>query len=450
MALSFDPDGTRIILIGTTVCSNDFEHLPPLPSVANNLERLKQLFQDEHIIGLPEKCIEVIKDPPSASKLLTRINAIAKQAKDTLLIYYAGHGMKSINAQGLFIATEETTQDSCHLDGADFNRIRQIIFDAPASKKILLFDCCYSGEVLTKEMGGSEQSIIADNVTVKGTYAITSGPRNSLSYAMPDEKYTAFTKELIGVVENGTNDNIEYLTLDKVFSELKRRILLNPKLPVPQRSVELDGDFVFAKNAIWFLDSEKRIQRIEKHYESLLAQARLDAGMQVDKLNAEFNRQRSEIENRHKDYIHKTEIREKELEQRAAEAEARLAQKSESKLTSTLRAWHIILLWAMLWFVSIFAISFTVSTGEAVYLKIPNPDDVWARSKIHSTALAIMAANTVVLFYFVRKFLRDYSVVSFYTSHIVLTPARKATLLILLALPYLIALLAFVFGADLA
>src|SRR4051794_34710788 len=108
--LSFDAEHTRIVLIGTTQCPNDRVNLPDLPSVARNIEHLAALIGDKELTGLTNETVDVILDPSHSTELLARLSRAAKKATDTLLVYYAGHGIKSSASDGLFIATEETTQ----------------------------------------------------------------------------------------------------------------------------------------------------------------------------------------------------------------------------------------------------------------------------------------------------------------------------------------------------
>ena len=181
MPLSFDPDGTKVVLICTTNCHLDSENLPPIPSVENNVRTLGKIFRRRDIIGLKGSCVTEIVDPSSSTNLLIQLSKLSKQATDTFCVYYAGHGIKSPFVSGLFLATTETTLEECHLNGVEFNKIRQIVFDSPAAKKLLLFDCCYSGEVATEEMGGAISNVLSSSLQIKGTYSIASTPRNSVA-----------------------------------------------------------------------------------------------------------------------------------------------------------------------------------------------------------------------------------------------------------------------------
>src|SRR5262245_49031092 len=90
--LSYRPD-TRIVLVGTTVCPEDPHKLPPLPQVKGNIDHLHRLFLDPDIVGLPSEAIIRLLDRAEASDIVTQIAKASKVATDTLIVYYAGHGL---------------------------------------------------------------------------------------------------------------------------------------------------------------------------------------------------------------------------------------------------------------------------------------------------------------------------------------------------------------------
>ena len=287
MQISFNSTGTRVILIGNTRCDLDAAHLPALPTVENNVRALDRIFRSADIMGLHDDSIEMIIDPPSASHLLKRMAKFAQQATDTLLVYYAGHGIKSSSVDGLFLATVETTEEHCHLDGVEFHKVRQVIFKSPAAKKILIFDCCYSGEITSDEMGGDVDTVVAANIKISGTYSIASAPRNKKAYAPSEATYTAFSGEMINVLEGGIKDKSDFLTLNRIYDEVRSRIALNPKLPRPQRKTESDeGEFVFAKNAYWSAEKDTMIRQMERQYKTIIDRL----GAEKDEKNIEIRR----------------------------------------------------------------------------------------------------------------------------------------------------------------
>src|SRR5262249_3492157 len=150
---------------------------------------------------------------------------------------------------GLYLATGATTKEHCDANGFPFGKLRTTIANSPALKKVLILDCCFSGEALNDEMG-DEVSLLASNIdNITGTYSIASSPENKLSMAPVGAEYPAFTGELIGLLKEGTGSNNPVLTLDEIFEHLRRRIAQKTKLPEPQRKSLLDGSrIIFARN----------------------------------------------------------------------------------------------------------------------------------------------------------------------------------------------------------
>lgn len=54
-----DPATSRAVLIGV----HDYEHLPPLESVKNNLNRLRDALTDPELWGLPKEHCKVLPQP---------------------------------------------------------------------------------------------------------------------------------------------------------------------------------------------------------------------------------------------------------------------------------------------------------------------------------------------------------------------------------------------------
>ena len=90
--LSILPEATQVILIGASSFPND-SSLCSLPGVTNNVLTLAQLLQNSHLIGIPEPHITTLLDEYSASAVGAKLAEIAKKATDTLIVYYAGHGL---------------------------------------------------------------------------------------------------------------------------------------------------------------------------------------------------------------------------------------------------------------------------------------------------------------------------------------------------------------------
>jgi len=223
---------------------------------------LKRLFIDPDIVGLPPASVHTLLNPQTPSELAKGLFQVAKEALDTLIVYYAGHGMKAQAASGLYLATRETTEQACEFDGLPFETFRRAVASSPARKKILILDCCFSGEALEDGMG-SEAALLAAGIELKGTFSIASSPATKLSVAPLGDRYTAFTGELITILRDGIDGDDQFLTLDHVYQELRRR-LLQTGLPEPQCQSRLDGSRLkIARNQGIVLDLRANLSAIQ-------------------------------------------------------------------------------------------------------------------------------------------------------------------------------------------
>jgi len=246
--LSFDPETSRFILIGTSRCIQDEQNLQPLPAVHNNLDALERILTNRDIVGVPPSSVTVIRDPNDKAALSVRLLPAIRQARDLLFIYYVGHGLIGRQTKRLFLGTAQTTEQDADFDGYDFDELRLAMDASPAIKRILILDCCFSGNALEGTMGGTD-GVIDASIAIRSTYAIASAPPNRLSIAEPGEKYTAFTGELVDLLENGTRGPEQFLSIDAIYEALRRRIALKPHLPEPRRAIKFDGSkLIIARN----------------------------------------------------------------------------------------------------------------------------------------------------------------------------------------------------------
>ncbi len=104
--------------------------------------------------------------------------------------------------------------------------------DSPATKKVVILDCCFSGRALA-DLAGDEETI-AGQVGIEGVYTLTATPRNAVALAPPGERYTAFTGALLDLLCGGIPGGPELLTFAAIFPRLKRT-LISRQLPQPDQ-----------------------------------------------------------------------------------------------------------------------------------------------------------------------------------------------------------------------
>ncbi|MCK2245043.1 MULTISPECIES: caspase family protein [unclassified Crossiella] len=238
-----DPRLSRAVLIGTSHYAHA-EELPPLPAVGDNLADLRRALTDPDTgILEPAQCT-VIDTPDSPASLLERLGEAAEQAEDLLLVYYAGHGIRSQVREQLFLGVRLTSPRNLWGTGVPFDSIREVVESSPARTRVLLLDCCYAG-LAVRTMAGAGVDI--QEVDVRGTAVIASSPRNERSHSPAGERHTAFTGEVIRLLRDGAPVREAPLTVQQLFRSVSAA-LARRELPRPKGSLgDLSGDLLLRR-----------------------------------------------------------------------------------------------------------------------------------------------------------------------------------------------------------
>jgi Caspase domain len=270
MALSWDINFSRVILLGASEFLD--EKLPSLPSVKNNIFELKRLIEDSGVIGIPSQNICTLLDQEHASVVATQVALQAREAFDTLFIYYAGHGKISRSGE-LLLTVKGTNTNALEASTIHFRVISDIVLNSPAAKKIIVIDSCFSGRAINF-MGVVEDLVKAN--TIEGTYLITSVPRNDLAQAFDTEKiYTAFTSKLIRAIRDGISNNKSYITINDIYNFVRGEATTFIE---PQRAVNQNiNEFRFAINRCRVLfDFDVNTNTLESNSKTIISKIPLN------------------------------------------------------------------------------------------------------------------------------------------------------------------------------
>ncbi|MFC8077470.1 esterase-like activity of phytase family protein [Streptomyces sp. NPDC057307] len=238
-----DPNRSTCVLIGV----DRYTHLDSLRGVAHNLVGLRAALTDKEIWGIPDDRVTTVSNPGAPSELVGPIREAAKRAEDTLIVYYAGHGLLDRHDQKLHLTLPDSAEDqpdTC-VRAAD---VRRAIRDhGSALRRVLILDCCFSGQVLT-EMSTADRGVRGGKVAVgtlrdvEGSYVMTSGPRNRPSHAPDPKSCTAFTGALVDIMRQGVPDGAGMLGLHVLFEAVKARIAgMRPELPQEPQDEDRNG-----------------------------------------------------------------------------------------------------------------------------------------------------------------------------------------------------------------
>ncbi|WP_433435096.1 caspase, EACC1-associated type [Nonomuraea sp. CA-141351] len=215
---------SRAVLIGTS----KYRCMHELPAVENNLQALQEVLHDETLWGLPPENCAVISNPQSPVEMLDPVREAVAAAKDTLLVYFAGHGLFDSTASELYLTLPGSDKNRLYT-AVRYEHLRNELLDSQARHKIVILDCCHSGRALDVMSSEDDTGVMADSAATSGAYVMAASMKN----AVVAGEFSAFSGELIDLIRNGDPGKPEFLTVDMLFKHA-RTVLREKGLPIPQ------------------------------------------------------------------------------------------------------------------------------------------------------------------------------------------------------------------------
>ena len=238
--------GVQALVVGTS-SHVPGSALPDVPSVADTVLDLADTLVER--CGLrPENLYGggPLIDPPNLAVLGDALTNAAALATDLLLVYYVGHGLVDLDNE-LYLATWETDDPVRRLayKALSYKAVRDALVECSAQSIIVVLDCCFAGRAYgTYDPAASAFELAAFG----GTYLLMSSSRDERSLALPGERHTAFTGELLKLLRDGDPGGLPALTLEHVYEHLCR-ILPQRGAPAPRRQLSgRMGTLVLAPN----------------------------------------------------------------------------------------------------------------------------------------------------------------------------------------------------------
>jgi hypothetical protein len=210
---------------------------PPLPAVGNNLDDLGRLLADPLVWGLPASNCRVIVDPRDDAEILAAIHEAGDTATDTVLFYFAGHGFPL--TRDLMLPLASTTARSRLYQSLRYSAVRDQLQARLADHAVVIVDSCFSGLAATLSDAEAD-GLIDSQINETSAYVLASSARDSVSMALPGERCTVFTGELLALVAGGIDGAGERLSLAHVARALSWR-LRTRRMPTPRYSQEGEG-----------------------------------------------------------------------------------------------------------------------------------------------------------------------------------------------------------------
>ncbi|MFD1082659.1 caspase family protein [Micromonospora andamanensis] len=241
-----DPDRSSVVLLGSSRY-HDADRLPAIPHVTRNIADLETVLTDPDFGIVPRSRCAVLLDETSLPTLGRQLRASAEQAKDLLLVYFAGHGIKAGPRHELYLAMYETDPDEPDFASLKYETLRRIVLDSPAQAKVIILDCCFSGRAFGDELAAPTKALLGQ-LEIEGCCLLTSAQANNVALFLPGEEHTAFTGRLLSVLNEGINGESEFITVGDLYRGLRER-LSRQSLPIPlSRISRTAGSLVLSRN----------------------------------------------------------------------------------------------------------------------------------------------------------------------------------------------------------
>ncbi|MFB9688650.1 caspase family protein [Amycolatopsis plumensis] len=243
-----DATTSRIALIGTSTYADG--SLADVPAIANNLAALKEIFVDPELGGMPRAAVAMLLDPETPAQLDEWLEPIVREAEDLLLVYYAGHGRVGEDEE-LYLTVASSDENRIHRTGVPFAWIKRAFLDSPAKTRILVLDCCHSGQAMTRlgRLGGGGVTAALNQVDIEGTHVLTASGPSQAARVLDGAEFTAFTDVFLQLLRGGVIGGPEFLTCSYLFPYL-HNLLVRAGLPKPhQQTKDTAGHLALVRNA---------------------------------------------------------------------------------------------------------------------------------------------------------------------------------------------------------
>lgn len=161
--------------------------------------------------GVMLKTAENYKTPYTREQLKKDIKILFEDDSEIALFYFAGHGYVE-HTGGYLITSECITGDG----GLSMNELLQIANDSPAKNKIIILDCCHSGQMGTPDTGDNK-AMLKEGITI-----LTSSTNKQ--EAVAKEGAGVFTNLLVDALNGGAANLVGDVTPGSVYAHIDQSL----------------------------------------------------------------------------------------------------------------------------------------------------------------------------------------------------------------------------------
>ena len=152
----------------------------------------------------------VLTSPPeqlTRARLREEITELFKHECDIALLYFSGHGL--VRSGEGWIVTKDAQQ---YDEGMSMNDILGLANNSPVKNKIIILDCCYSGNMGTPNTTGSDTAQLSEGLTV------LTASRGSQVAVEEQGEGGVFTTLVLAALEGGAADLLGRITPGSIYA----------------------------------------------------------------------------------------------------------------------------------------------------------------------------------------------------------------------------------------
>jgi uncharacterized caspase-like protein len=265
--------GTKFALL---IGINDYmdEEISKLKYCENDVVELGKVLENDaakYVTKTMYMNVGDINFKPFRSNIMAKIKLIAKNAsiEDTILFYFAGHGM--MDGENIYLLPYDARKDVLVDTAIDLKWVNEILDKSSAKVKILVIDAC-KNDMSGKRDAGSLMSEEFERVLLessKGYVLFSSCQHGESSYEDPDIMHGIFTYYFIeGLKGDAFVSKKDFLSVSElntyIYKKLKEWSISKDKSQTPLFHADVAGDPIIISRQSKKESSEEPPKKEEK------------------------------------------------------------------------------------------------------------------------------------------------------------------------------------------
>jgi len=189
--------------------------LVALKFTQNDVNELAAVLEQPEICGFAVK--KFINE--TSTTILAGLERLSGEldVEDTLLLYYAGHGVIRKNGK-LYLAANNTEQSTLGSSAISAEQALEYMRESRAQKRVLILDCCHSGAIGSNFRGGDVDGSLNGLADSFGSYILTASTAIQLAEEREKDGHGVFTAAILEGLTTGGAARDDKVTIPDLHS----------------------------------------------------------------------------------------------------------------------------------------------------------------------------------------------------------------------------------------